>query len=126
MNNTKYLQYTNVNGDTNYHPISSFFLNAIMPDHCVPDSKNKNKLCGLNVGVALPHDDSDACVSFYDDFSIAGEWDFYDVFVCDDSGMKMPVIIHGGNGFEEKMGTSCLFGYVCPEMFDDRPEMKYS
>ena len=122
----KDLQFVSVSGETKTHPVSSFFLNAVQPPNVVPDHENKNKLCGLNVGIALPHKDADAYFAFCKEFH-GDTWEgFYNVLVCDDDdGMKMPVIIHGGNGYEKKMGTSCFFGYICPEMFDPRPEMKY-
>lgn len=112
------LCWKNSKGEFSY-PVSSFFLNGIVVNATNP--QYEEKLSGLNVGIALPHDSEESYDNFVKDFYCDKVCGFYKVFVKDEE-TSIPVIVHGGNGYDKYYGgSSCLFGYICPEFFDARP-----
>lgn len=83
------------------------------PDNPDNDSEDADKLCGLNVCIAIAERDITEKLDFSNIFKI---W-------VEDGEIRVPVWVHGGNNYDEKLGTACLFGYICPAMFEDRDEI---
>lgn len=106
---------------------SSFFCIAVIPKTISQD--RKPELTGINVGIAIPHKDIEEYkefrrhLDFNNGFIKANVSKSYAVMQGDAPSiqMKVPVYIHDGNAYDEAYGSSCLFGYISPLSFDERP-----
>ena len=136
---TKILYFDNKNNDWKLHSVSSVFSLAIVnicPHGCFPlpckhGEKYKDHR-GINIGIAIPHENK----KDGDDFEqrIFNSWDDLKLpqtiyLIGSDSIMdiRIPVRISAGNSYSPEMGTSCLFGYITPEIVgpDSPPKMRY-
>jgi len=121
----KWIEYKNKKtGELKTHPVSAFFFYA--PIYLPPKEELRGKMTGVNVGIALPHKNFKEAQQFLEEgyvFSKEKAWPGL-IFVCG-RDFRVPVFISDGNCYEPKMGTSCLFGYIAPELpiFDEAPKL---
>lgn len=102
-------------GERDIIPISSISCLAAMPFNLVPkDCEDKDKLYGLNICIAIPHENQEEYIAFREKLA------FDELFeVWAESGwMRVSIWVHDGNAYEEGWGGSCLFGYLTPSAFD--------
>jgi len=76
------------------------------------------RLQGLNICISIPFINKLKYDKWFESFC-GNRWKgFYNVFISSDNGIRIPVIIHGGNAYNA--GSCCLFGYFSPGYFNER------
>jgi len=113
-----------------------FFNNLDKVFHLATVDHNSGTLkeyYGLNVGISLKHKNQKDADKYYKalyektSFLKDGALTLYLYGKNKDREIIVPVVVGEGNGYEKTMGTSCLFGYISPEILaaDPRPVFKF-
>jgi len=95
--------------------------------------KNYEHFSGINMGIAIPHENQEEANIFYSNFFPEDYFEkgykneeVYVILVGTFLGRecKIPLLFCDGNGLEVEMGTSCLFCYANPDILgpDALPE----
>ena len=127
---TKYthIQFTNDNGKPQGKEVEKVFWLAVVTPQF--DHSESQMFHGINIGIAIHHYDKEDEEQFYkslfgtEEFKSNG---FVNINLMGLNGEKIPVVVGQANGYEEDMGTSCLFGYINPLIVagDERPKLPH-
>ena len=101
-------------------PVNSVFYLATIPKDLAYG--NNKQFHGINIGIAIPHDNQKEFEKFIKDYNIFSNPIIY---LLGDNNEKIPVIYCDGYAYDEKCGTSCAFVYVIPDIIasDIRPDV---
>ena len=103
------------------HSVSSVFHLAIV----YLEERHKDYI-GLNVGIAIPHTSRETGYDFHERFfNLSTIFTPQTAYLLADNNIKVPIRVSEGYSYNSKMGTSCLFGYITPEIVgpDNPPKM---
>lgn len=106
-------------------PVASAFCLAVRPEPLEGEALMSGlppHNYGLKLGVAIPHRNNEGYRDFEKSFFGSSWKGFYKAFLLAERGIKIPILIHGGNAWDQNYGTSCLFGYFTPAYFATRPK----
>tara|TARA_Y100000310_G_scaffold72876_1_gene69023 strand:- start:836 stop:1210 length:375 start_codon:yes stop_codon:yes gene_type:complete len=114
-----HIEYRDCNdGKWKTHPVTKVSCLAIVSIKQPPETRT---WCGPNLCIALPHNNLEEEHELRDRIwkdVFEGKADKFMVYVCNQDGVKIPVSSCNGNGYDENLGTSCLFGYIGEDIFD--------
>lgn len=108
--------FDQVTQDTTTYVVGSVFSLAVISPISFPDQKER--VTGINVGIQIPLPDEDADKDFSQRFfgEIFKKDGFVLAYILGDNQVKVPIWVHGGNGYNSKYESSVLFGYVTPSL----------
>jgi len=110
-----HIQFVNKDGWNKAKEVDKVFWLAVIPPEC--DHSKSQMFHGINIGISIPHHNKNDEKQFYDELfgkTVFKKKGFVEINLMGLDGENIPVIVGEANGYEEDMGTSCLFGYINP------------
>jgi len=125
------IKYENIewesDGEEKSHKVDKVFWLAVIPKPNNGCSESYKSYRGINIGISIPHKSQSEGEEF--EKALFGSKQYKDKGYIEcylvGQGVRIPVMIGEGNSYNEKMGTSCLFGYFSPDWLagDERPKI---
>jgi hypothetical protein len=120
------IEWKDCDGNIKEHSVDRVFWLAVVPKAY----GTLKSWFGINIGISIPHENSSKEKEFYDSIFGTNTYKnehFTEAYLIGENKERIPVVIGQANGYEESMGTSCLFGYFSPLILatDEKPKMNY-